>query len=176
MEGALAMVKSSLEKYGISCTLDLINRTLTISTTEASKEYPDAFEKARHLLQLLTTTNVPPALAIDLALNGKQHEFIEIGFQEGGLCSMYGIKKEQYCKRLKWLTRSVKGIRELTGCDDIYCSASGGTITAVSPSRAGLVAFRKVVLTCIVEDTDPAYFIRKASTRKLKKSIKRLLA
>nr|XP_011465820.1 PREDICTED: uncharacterized protein LOC101297158 [Fragaria vesca subsp. vesca] len=69
--------------------------------------------------------------AIDLALNGKQHEFIEIGFQEGGLCSMYGIKKEQYCKRLKSLTRSVKGIRELTGCDDIYCSASVSIVTVM---------------------------------------------
>ncbi|XP_040367606.1 uncharacterized protein LOC112175959 isoform X3 [Rosa chinensis] len=59
MEGALSMVESSLEKYGISCTLNLIKRTVTISTTGATKEYPDALEKARHLLQLLTTTNVP---------------------------------------------------------------------------------------------------------------------
>ncbi|XP_004301785.1 PREDICTED: uncharacterized protein LOC101297158 [Fragaria vesca subsp. vesca] len=98
--------------------------------------------------------------AIDLALNGKQHEFIEIGFQEGGLCSMYGIKKEnhlrnatlnlgvvymqeQYCKRLKSLTRSVKGIRELTGCDDIYCSAS--EISAVPTGIACRPVFHRTI-------------------------------
>nr|XP_011470809.1 PREDICTED: uncharacterized protein LOC101300778 isoform X2 [Fragaria vesca subsp. vesca] len=176
MEGILSMVESSLEKYGISCTLNLINCTVTLSTTEATKEYPDAFEKARHLLQLLTTSNVPPSLAFDLALNGKQHEFIKMGFQEGGLCSMYGIKKEQYLKRLKWLTRSLKVIRKLTACGNIYFSALGDTITCVGPSLAGLRTFRKVVLACIVEDLDPAYLIRKESKRKLKESINCLLA
>ncbi|XP_062009400.1 uncharacterized protein LOC133725985 [Rosa rugosa] len=176
MEGALSMVESSFEKYGISCTLNLIKRTVTISTTGATKEYPDAFEKARHLLQLLTTTNVPPSRAVELAMNGMKHEFIEIRFQEGGLCSLYGIKKEQYVKRHKWLIRSAKRIREFTGCD-IYCT--GDTITGVSPSLVGLSMFRGIVLTCIVEDTDPAQRIRKVlrseSKRKLKKIIKRLL-
>ncbi|KAL6143928.1 hypothetical protein ACLB2K_054623 [Fragaria x ananassa] len=177
MEGALPIVESSLEKYGISCTLNLINRTAAISTTEATKEYPDAFEKAKYHLQLLTASNVPPSRVIDLALNGKQHEFIKLGFQEDGLCSLYGIKKEQYRKRLKWLLRSMKGIRKLASCGAVYFradySVSGDTITAVSPSRAGLNSFRRVVLACIVEDIDPAYLIEKEATRKLKKSIKR---
>ncbi|PRQ18831.1 hypothetical protein RchiOBHm_Chr7g0210441 [Rosa chinensis] len=176
MEGALSMVESSFEKYGISFTLNLIKRTVTISTIGATKEYPDAFEKARHLLQLLTTTNVPPSRAVELAMNGMKHEFIEIGFQEGGLCSLYGIKKEQYVKRRKWLIRSAKRIREFTECD-IYCT--GDTITGVSPSIVGLSMFRRIVLTCIVEDTDPAHrirkFLRSESKRKLKKIIKRLL-
>nr|XP_011467776.1 PREDICTED: uncharacterized protein LOC105352407 isoform X2 [Fragaria vesca subsp. vesca] len=177
MEGALPIVESSLEKYGISCTLNLINRTVAISTTEATKEYPDAFEKAKYHLQLLTASNVPPSRVIDLALNGKQHEFIKLGFQEDGLCSLYGIKKEQYRKRLKWLLRSMKGIRKLASCGAVYFradySVSGDTITAVSPSCAGLNSFRRVVLACIVEDIDPAYLIEKEATRKLKKSIKR---
>lgn len=48
--------------------------------------------------------------AIDLALNGKRHEFIELGFQEGGLCSLYGIKKVGFLKKI-----------QLIGILIIYC-------------------------------------------------------
>ncbi|KAL6526270.1 hypothetical protein OROMI_029910 [Orobanche minor] len=182
MEDALSMVESSLEKYGICCRLNLTNHTVSISTTEATEEYLGAFEKARHLLQLLTTNNVPPYLAIDLALNGKQHEFIEIGFQEGGLCSLCGIKKEQYFKRCIWLARYLKDIEKGIRCGTIYFSALGGTVCCVGPSTvshtssARLRTFRKVVLACIVENLNPAYLKRKNSKRKLKKRIDRLLA
>ncbi|KAL6551657.1 hypothetical protein OROGR_007811 [Orobanche gracilis] len=182
MEDALSMVESSLEKYGICCRLNLTNHTMSISTTEAIKEYPDAFKKARHLLQLLTTTNVPPSLAIDLALNGKQHEFIEIGFQEGGLCSLYGITEEQYSRRWKWFACNFKDIKKWIGCGPIYFSASGGTVCCVGRSSAPhttsarLSTFRKVVLACIVEDLNPEYLIRKNSKQKLMKRIDRFLA
>lgn len=39
-----------------------VKRTITISTTGVTKEDPDAFDKAGYLLELLTTSNVPPSL------------------------------------------------------------------------------------------------------------------
>ena len=58
---------------------------------------------------------------------------------------------------------------------DLPANVQGETITAVSSNAEGLSSFRRVVLACIVEDVDPAYFVLKESTWKLQKSIKRLL-
>ncbi|KAK9926641.1 hypothetical protein M0R45_023857 [Rubus argutus] len=53
------MVESSLEDYGIACALNLAERSVRVSTTRRTKGR-NYFAKARRLVQLLTTTHVPP--------------------------------------------------------------------------------------------------------------------
>lgn len=63
LEEAWYMVVTSLYKYDISCTMNQVERTITLSTTGVTKEDPDAFDKACYLLEFLTTSNVPLSLA-----------------------------------------------------------------------------------------------------------------
>ncbi|KAK9910916.1 hypothetical protein M0R45_034850 [Rubus argutus] len=110
------MVESSLEEYGIACALNLAERSVTVSKTITTKGR-NYFEKAKRLVELLTTTHVPPQMAIE-TLNGDQrHILIKIGNQEGGLCSKYGIQKEKFVKQRECLACSLEALAALTCCN-----------------------------------------------------------
>ncbi|XP_004300211.1 PREDICTED: uncharacterized protein LOC101299006 [Fragaria vesca subsp. vesca] len=105
LQDAWSVVESSLEFYGIACALNLAERSVTISTTTSTKGR-NYFIKATRLVELLTTTHVPPHMAIETLHGNQKHILIKIGNQEGGLCSKFGIKKERFIKQWKTLACS----------------------------------------------------------------------
>ncbi|XP_009337022.2 uncharacterized protein LOC103929537 isoform X3 [Pyrus x bretschneideri] len=108
------MVKSFLQENGISCEMSACNRSMKVSTTTKIKDR-DRIVRARRLLELLGRTNVPPSLAIEIMNGRKQHIFMKIGQQEGGLCSRFGIEKVEYEDRLRRFCASIEEIIGLTG-------------------------------------------------------------
>ncbi|KAB2615326.1 hypothetical protein D8674_021914 [Pyrus ussuriensis x Pyrus communis] len=127
------MVKSFLQENGISCEMSACNRSMKVSTTTEIKDR-DRIVRARRLLELLGRTNVPPSLAIEIMNGRKQHIFMKIGQQEGGLCSRFGIEKVgieyrfpnlglifvdvvEYEDRLRRFCASIEEIIGLTGAN-----------------------------------------------------------
>ncbi|XP_068309736.1 uncharacterized protein [Pyrus communis] len=108
------MVKSFLQENGISCEMSACNRSMKVSTTTEIKDR-DRIVRARRLLEPLGRTNVPPSLAIEIMNGRKQHIFMKIGQQEGGLCSRFGIEKVEYEDRLRRFRASIEVNKEIIG-------------------------------------------------------------
>ncbi|TQD95744.1 hypothetical protein C1H46_018688 [Malus baccata] len=86
------MVKSSLDEHSILSDLKMADRSMTISKTVNTKD-PELFLRSKILLELLGSASIPASLAIELMNGRRQHIFMRIGHQEGGLCSRFGIKE-----------------------------------------------------------------------------------
>ncbi|XP_062028920.1 uncharacterized protein LOC133744910 [Rosa rugosa] len=153
------LVESFLKEYGNSCSLNVAERHLTFSTTRRTTE-PYIIDKAWCLLELLSTTHVPVPMAIDIIDGSVEHDYIKIGFQEGGLCSIHGIKEEEYCKRWNCLRWSLQALSELKGCD-LFLNAH--TVTAVGTSREVSRLIRLIVEDCIISNVCPATAARNVS-------------
>ncbi|KAL6228074.1 hypothetical protein ACLB2K_002028 [Fragaria x ananassa] len=137
---------AALEKCGItSLKLNLTESDLTASITRTHcQDY-----RAHRLLELLATTNVPPSLAIELALNDKvTYDLIKIGQQEGGFAWKYGINQKQFAERREWLEKHyLEALEFATDCH-LYLGAQ--TLTAVAtksgwPVSLGLKTIRTLV-------------------------------
>ncbi|XP_050368039.1 uncharacterized protein LOC126786303 isoform X2 [Argentina anserina] len=153
-------VESSLENYGISCSLDMVEHTMTVSTTTKTMD-PDVIVKARELTELLSL-QIPLSEAIRILDANMRCDFIEIGPLRQGLCAKYGISEEQFTERWKRFQGPnkirFKTIQRLTGC---YISAQGRSTVSLIGKSEGLKMVRTILVDCMRNKMHPSVHIRR---------------
>ncbi|KAK9933721.1 hypothetical protein M0R45_020900 [Rubus argutus] len=167
---AWPMVESALEEHGISCKLNLVKHYMRVSTTKRTRD-PDIIDRAREFIQVLSKTEVPPPTAIRI-LNGElHHEYIKTGSQEGGLCSIHGIKKDRFVRQRTRFRDNKKELARLLGCG-LYLN--GNSVTAVGISLENVKVAKRAVERCIVENVNAADLVKVLDMR-LTKALERKL-
>ncbi|ONM38778.1 RNA-binding KH domain-containing protein [Zea mays] len=126
LQEAWPVVKGALKEYGISCELNLVEGSMTVSTTRKTRD-PFAIIKARELIKLLSRS-VPAPQAIKILDDEMNCDIIKIG----GLVR----NKERFVKRRERLLgpnlSTLKAIEILTGC---YILVQGNTVAAMGNYR-----------------------------------------
>lgn len=143
------MVKRKLAEFGVKADLDLVEGSMTISTTHKTWD-PYIIIKARDLIKLLARS-VPAQQALRILDDGVFCDIIKIR----GLVR----SKEKFVKRRHRLIgpngNTLKSLELLTGC---YIMVQGSTVAVIGDFR-GLKTLRKVI-----EDTmyniHPIYHIK----------------
>nr|XP_011465986.1 PREDICTED: uncharacterized protein LOC105351978 [Fragaria vesca subsp. vesca]XP_011465987.1 PREDICTED: uncharacterized protein LOC105351978 [Fragaria vesca subsp. vesca] len=145
----LPTVNSTLEDYGIVYQMNLVTRTITLSTKRTRDA--DLIEKAKDILRLLTLAVFAP-VAISI-LKGRDWEVMRLGYQKDGLCSQFGINKEKYYERLKLLgDHAIKDIAVM-----LYCNLQiFGDILVVVGSASSIKSMLILAKDCIVHGIHPA--------------------
>ncbi|KAJ4851600.1 hypothetical protein Tsubulata_012432 [Turnera subulata] len=144
------MVKSALKELGIACELNLVEGSMTVSTTRKTRD-PYIIVKARELIQLLSRS-VPAPQAIKVLNDDMQCDIIKIG--------NLVRNKERFVKRRQHLvgpnSSTLKALEILTGC---YILVQGNTVAAMGPWK-GLKQVRRIVEDCIQNKMHPVYHIK----------------
>ena len=152
---AWPQVTSLLRDHGIACQLDLVEGSMSVSTTRKTWD-PYAIIKARDLIKLLARSvslqQASRVLDDDVAC-----DIIKIG----GLCR----HKERFVKRRDRLLgpngSTLKAIELLTGC---YVLVQGNTVSCMGPHK-GLKQVRKLVEDCM-GNFHPVYHIKAMMIRR----------
>ncbi|KAG5440138.1 hypothetical protein PCANB_001707 [Pneumocystis canis] len=142
-------VTQSLNKYGISCVLDLIVGSMTVKTTRDTRD-PCSILKARDLIKLLARS-VPFPQAIKIMDDSMSCDIIKIG---GFLRN-----KERFVKRRQRILgpngSTLKALELLTQC---YIMVQGSTVSVMGGYK-GLKEVRKIVEDCM-KNIHPIYHIK----------------
>ncbi|KAA8544763.1 hypothetical protein F0562_019533 [Nyssa sinensis] len=150
LQEAWPIVKNALKEHGISCELNLVEGSMTVSTTRKTRD-PYIVMKARDLLKLLSRS-VPAPQAIKILNDEMQCDIIKIG--------SLVRNKERFVKRRQHLvgpnSSTLKALEILTGC---YILVQGNTVAAMG-SFKGLKQVRKIVEDCILNKMHPVYNIK----------------
>ncbi|KAF5444352.1 hypothetical protein F2P56_036836 [Juglans regia] len=143
-------VKSALKEYCISCELNLVEGSMTVSTTRKTRD-PYIIVKARDLIKLLSRS-VPVHQAIKILDDEIQCDIIKI--------TNLVRNKERFVKRRQHLvgpnSSTLKALEILTGC---YILVQGNTVAAMG-SFKGLKQVRRIVEDCILNRMHPVYHIK----------------
>lgn len=150
LQEAWPLVKSSLKEFGISAELNLVEGSMTVSTTRKTKD-PYIIVKARDLIRLLSRS-VPAPQAIKVLDDEMQCDIIKIS----GLVR----NKERFVKRRQHLvgpnSSTLKALEILTGC---YILVQGNTVSVMG-SYKGLKQVRRIVEECMLNKMHPVYNIK----------------
>ncbi|KAF3438275.1 hypothetical protein FNV43_RR21036 [Rhamnella rubrinervis] len=137
LQDAWPSVKSALKEFGISCELNLVEGSMTVSTTRKTRD-PYIIVKARDLIKLLARS-VPAPQAIKVLNDEMQCDIIKIG--------NLVRDKEKFVKRRQ----------RLIGANS--STLKGNTVAAMG-SFKGLKQVRKIVEDCIQNHMHPVFHVR----------------
>ncbi|CAK9174977.1 unnamed protein product [Ilex paraguariensis] len=150
LQEAWPIVKGALKEHGISCELNLVEGSMTVSTTRKTRD-PYIIVKARDLIKLLSRS-VPAPQAIKILNDEMQCDMIKIG--------NLVRNKERFVKRRQLLvgpnSSTLKALEILTGC---YILVQGNTVAAMG-SFKGLKQVRRIVEDCILNKMHPVLHIK----------------
>uniref|UniRef100_A0A0E0C6Y4 KRR-R motif-containing protein 1 n=1 Tax=Oryza meridionalis TaxID=40149 RepID=A0A0E0C6Y4_9ORYZ len=149
LQEAWPIVKGALKEFGVACELNLVEGSMTVSTTRKTKD-PYIIIKANELIKLLSSVPAPQAIKI---LNDEMScAIIKIG--------SIIRNKERFVKRRERLLgpnlSTLKAIEILTGC---YILVQGNTAAAMGYWK-GLKQVVRVVEDCIKNVKHPVYHIK----------------
>ncbi|GMH01336.1 hypothetical protein Nepgr_003175 [Nepenthes gracilis] len=150
LQEAWPIVRGALKEHGIACELNLVEGSMTVSTTRKTRD-PYIIMKARDLIKLLSRS-VPAPQAIKILDDEMQCDIIKIG--------NLVRNKERFVKRRQHLlgpnSSTLKALEILTGC---YILVQGNSVAAMGPFK-GLKQVRTVVLDCMQNKMHPIYHIK----------------
>ncbi|KAF8048933.1 hypothetical protein N665_2348s0002 [Sinapis alba] len=149
-------IESALKQYGVACKLNLVEGSMTVTTTRKTRD-PYIVVKARDLIKLLSRS-VPAPQAIKILEDEVQCDIIKIG--------NLVRNKERFVKRRQRLlgpnSSTLKAMEILTDC---YILVQGSTVAAMG-SFKGLKQVRRVVEECLRNEIHPVYQIKNLMMRK----------
>ncbi|KAL0648382.1 hypothetical protein Bca4012_046673 [Brassica carinata] len=149
-------IESALKQYGVACKLNLVEGSMTVSTTRKTRD-PYIIVKARDLIKLLSRS-VPAPQAIKILEDEVQCDIIKIG--------NLVRNKERFVKRRQRLvgpnSSTLKAMEILTDC---YILVQGSTVAAMG-SFKGLKQVRRVVEQCMRNEIHPVYQIKDLMMRR----------
>ncbi|KAM3331674.1 hypothetical protein ACQJBY_027549 [Aegilops geniculata] len=131
------IVKGALKEFGVSCELNLVEGSMTVSTTRKTRD-PYIILKARDLIKLLSRS-VPAPQAIKVLNDEMNCDIVKIG--------SIIRNKERFVKRRE----------RLLGPN--LSTLKGNTVAAMG-SFKGLKQVRKIVEDCIKNIKHPVYHIK----------------